>query len=769
MNQVSNELQMKLKGEDRIWKDIYSKSQNSRTVTQSQTGQKLILEESIRLTPTIQKWINSSLRCTYIDELLETFCSEEEILLKTTETLLLLTSSILIISTKGSTVSRYSNVVTVQEKIFKKLSFESTWRFIEILVDNCQFLTSKSVKEKVGGVIQTRIHYQCNLPSKIKEQLTTLSCYAFFPEPMIERPVDWSYDDENGLVGGYKTYQYQLVRFRGKVDYEKYSENIFKTINHIQSVPWKVNKEMVKIIKEELSFPNIEDFVKVEYPQIDESIWVLDEDKLSEKEKEENLLLKQTYFKEAEIYRAEKSDYESEVGKYRAIKLALEIAELYQDYDEIYFPHSYDFRGRVYPIPVGLSPQGSDTIKAMLEYRDGEVLTDRGVEWALAYLTSLFGEDKISFSERVERGKILLDEDWRKAEEPFQFLAHQLELRKFYENPNYEFKGRVHLDACNSGSQFTSAMTNDLDGCLATNVTPTIKKGVQDRQDAYLLVAKKALVITNSLLKGTNVDRKEELELFRDLLTEKGRKVCKTPVMVSNYGGTEGGRSELVWDILRELKIDRSFITKSNAALFSKIIGQSIVGVLHGGKAFETYIHKMSAILTKSNKPTTWNTSDGFYVVHVKKKEGQGTQISCLLPGSRKVTTLLKKRYLNEISPRKMKSAISPNFVHSLDAELLRRVLLKTVQEGIVDTDWIHDSFGCLPNHVDKLLELTKEEFINLMKSEPLKALDTELREQIEKTKPNLKLLEGITIPNLNKSGKTLDLELVKSSEWFFS
>lgn len=177
----------------------------------------------------------------------------------------------------------------------------------------------------------------------------------------------------------------------------------------------------------------------------------------------------------------------------------------------------------------------------------------------------------------------------------------------------------------------------------------------------------------------------------------------------------------------------------------------------------------MSAILTKSNKPTTWTTSDGFHVVHIKKKEGQGTQISCLLPGSRKVTTLLKKRYLNEISPRKMKSAISPNFVHSLDAELLRRVLLRTIEEGIYDTDWIHDSFGCLPNHVDKLLQVTKEEFISLMKNEPLKSLDRELREQIEKTKPNMKLLDSITIPNLSKESRQLDLELVRNSEWFFS
>lgn len=769
MNQESIELKMKIKGEDRIWKDIYSKSQNSRTVTQSQTGQRLILDEAIRLTPIVTSWISDSIRSGYKKELDETFFDETETLLKITETLLILTSSILIISSKtNSTTTRYSNVNLIKEKLFDKLSFESVWRFIEVVVEGSTFLSTKSVKEKVGGITQTKVSYQCDLPSKIKEELTILSCFAFFPEPMIEKPVDWSF--ENGeLVGGYKTYQYQLVRFRGEVDYNKYSENIFKTANSIQNVPWRVNKEMVKVVKKELVFPNIDDFVKVQYPTIDEEIWTVDEESLDDEQKEINLNLKQEYFKEVEIYKAEKSDYESEVGKYRAIKLALEIAELYEGYDEIYFPHSYDFRGRIYPIPVGLSPQGSDTVKCMIDYKEGQVLTDRGVEWAYAYLASLFGDDKLEFSERVKRGKGLINEDWKLADEPYQFLSHQLELKKLEENRNYEFKGRIHLDACNSGSQFTSAMTGDLDGCIATNVTPSITKTGQDRQDAYILVSKKALTITNSLLNKADTERKEELTFFRDLLVSKGRKVCKTPVMVSNYGGTEGGRSELVWDILRELKVDRSFITKSNAALFSKIIGQSIVGVLHGGKAFESYIHQMSSVLTKVNKPTTWTTSDGFHVVHVKKKEGQGTQISCLLPGSRKVTTLLKKRYLNEVSARKMKSAISPNFVHSLDAELLRRVLLRTVEEGILNTDWIHDSFGCLPNDIDRLLEITKTEFIKLMESKPLESLDKELRQQVESSKPNDKLLSNIKIPNLSKSNKQLDLNLVMKSDWFFS
>ncbi len=60
-----------------------------------------------------------------------------------------------------------------------------------------------------------------------------------------------------------------------------------------------------------------------------------------------------------------------------------------------------------------------------------------------------------------------------------------------------------------------------------------------------------------------------------------------------------------------------------------------------------------------------------------------------------------------------MKSAISPNFIHSLDAELLRRVALKMRDAGVVDSDWIHDSFGSHPNDVDLMLMITKKNLLN--------------------------------------------------------
>ena len=264
--------------------------------------------------------------------------------------------------------------------------------------------------------------------------------------------------------------------------------------------------------------------------------------------------------------------------------------------------------------------------------------------------------------------------------------------------------------------------------------------------------------------------RLDTLEFLKDLLLKDGRKICKVPVMVSNYGGTAGGRADILWDMFRELGVERKWITKKNAVLFAKIIGDSIAGVLNGGKAFEQYIHKMNNIIAKDNKPIIWTTDDGFHVVHVKNKELKAKQVSCTLPGARKQTTITKKVYSDKVSSTKMKSAISPNYIHSLDAELVRRVALKMKRVGIVDTDWIHDSFGCNPNHVDKMLEITKEEFKKMARRQPLKTLDKELRSQAPTSKAATKALNDVQIPSLRGfEAQSGGLDIVMESDWFFS
>ena len=770
-----NEKMMADRGSDKIWKTVKDKDGNLKKVSNTQVGQQLIMDEAIRILPQISDWVKNGSSKVDRVELRDFFTDDDIILEKIVQTFLLLVGSIY--TTQPEKRWRHKEVMTLSKKVLPELTFEIVWRFIEVIVDYSEYFDVEKELKMEGKQYKWRIKYTCNLSEAILSKIAASAIEAFFPLPMLTPPKTWSFEN-NEIQGGYDTQQYEMViSTTNDINYNKFSDKIFKSINYIQSIPWEVNKDLLEQVKQDLKIPKKEDYVNTVFPdmaQCEFNIKLKDENlKISERQIEKIENARAVFKDKIEVYNAECKEYESAVGKYRNSKMAIEIADQYLG-KTIYFPHFYDFRGRIYPLSVGLSPQGSDLVKSLLEYKNGETLNKVGSDWCWAYMASLYGDDKLPFKERILRGMELLHVDYTEADEPYQFLAHQIEMRKYVEDTDREVKIRIHLDACNSGSQFTSAITGDKAGCYATNVIPTINNdGSFERKDAYLLVANKALELTNLNLKefqGDDDELKNILLFIKQQLIKNGRKLCKRPVMVSNYGGTNQGRVITLADMFIELKLDRKQATRRCAYVLSKIIGDSIVGVLTGGKMFETYIQKMNSLIVKSGLPVTWNTKDGFHVVHFKNKELKRKQVNCKLPGSRKRITIIKKVYSKKPNGSKMRSAISPNYIHSLDAELLRMVALRMEQEGIKNSDWIHDSFGCHPNNVDKMLQITKEEFLNLIYSKPLQRLDDELRGQIPDTKASEKLLKGIKLPDLG--GVTIengDFNALMNSVWFFS
>tara|TARA_R110001606_G_scaffold311450_1_gene458362 strand:- start:426 stop:2753 length:2328 start_codon:yes stop_codon:yes gene_type:complete len=773
-----NEQEMKLRGEEKVFKELTTKSGNIKRVASTQIGQQILLDEALRIQPMIIDWIDNGSAKVYRVELKEYFTSEEMILNKIAETLLYLSGAIYYgdnFNKSRSAKTRHKKVNGLQKRILTELDFNQVWRFLEVVIEYSQYYEVVSVREFVDGMPRTSLAYKCNISDLVVEKLAEQASAAFYPMPMTTLPIPWSINDEGNAVGGYQSFQYQLIRADQKyINYKNYSDKVFNSINYIQSTPWIVNKTLLNVVRQDLKEPQKDEYVMMDYPSNDGCRFEFSMDDLEEgSAKDELVIIRRQYREQMALYKAEMGDYESAIGKYRAVRLALSVCERYKDEEAIYFPHSYDFRGRVYPLPIGLTPQGSDAVKSLLLYKEVQQVSERGMDWNWAYLASLYGEDKLDFQDRVLKGKELVSADYKEADEPYQFLSHQLEMQKYMIDPQfYNPNTRIHLDACNSGSQFTSAITGDVEGCCATNVVPTYNdEGGQDRQDAYLLVAERALAFTKELLlNAVDENEKQTLEFFYGLLKENGRKICKVPVMVSNYGGTAGGRTEILWNMFRELGVSRKWITRRVASKLGKIIGDSITGTLKGGKAFEIYIHQMNNIIAKENKPVKWTTSDGFHVVHLKNKELKPKQVTCMLPGARRSTTIIKKSYSKDVSAKKMKSAISPNYIHSLDAELLRRVALKMKTAGIEYSDWIHDSFGCHPNNVDQMLQITKTEFAKLIKRAPLRALDKELRDQMANTDVTFKALSITRMPHLRGFNAAFgDLDIVLDSDWFFS
>ena len=532
-----NEQKMKLKGEAKVWASITKSNGKAKDVASTQIGQQLLFDETLRILPEFKEWLGN---CSKRDRLTlrELFCDDDEsivLILKTMFFMAGTSSGALDYSAGIKKKNRHRKIKSVNEKIFPDLTFEQTWRVVEVIVELSNFfdVARDSIVTKSG--LYWSLSYNCNISEAIFEKLSNKALMSFYPMPIFEKPRDWGYDEDGNIVGGYFNYQYDMLRSNSHMYYNhKFDQRIFDSVNYIQSQAWVVNEEVLKVVEQDLEIPLKSDFLKVSYPSSDDCMFgvniKVDGHGLSANELNKVKEARKLFQDGVELYQAEVRDFESAMGKYRAVKMAIEIANDYKGRD-IYFPHSYDSRGRVYPIPVGLSPQGSDAVKSMLSYKEGQVLNRDGAEWAFAYLASLYGEDKLHFEDRVERGMQLINEDYKDADEPYQFLAHQIELIKVIEDPQATFNGRIHLDACNSGSQFTSALTGDVRGCLATNVIPTIGEGgLCDRQDAYLLVANKSIELTKLILGGLLSDEDREVyeELLR-LLKEHGRKICKRP------------------------------------------------------------------------------------------------------------------------------------------------------------------------------------------------------------------------------------------------
>lgn len=758
---MGTETQMYEKGAKRIMRELLTSKGNPQKVSSMQTAQQIIVKEASLMTPLLSRWIQCDSAKRFRKRYSEVFVNEEAIEFYTISVMFLLIKNMYVID-KGTKRDasihklRHSHISTINNILFDgQLEFDLLWRFIEQIIENCQFLDKESwcvYESMTPKIFQT---YTCSLADDIKYMLSLKAVEAFYPLPMNSVPIDWIYCD-GLLVGGYETYQFGLIRRSSKenVDYTKYPQNIFDAVNYIQSVPWRINEIVLEALERDLEQPQKKDYVKSIFPDKEGIDFVSPTDQLTS----DQLREREAFYSSMEIYYAEVNDLESAIGKWRATRIAIDIAKNHVG-EVIYFPHNYDFRGRIYPIAIGLSPQGSDSVKAMLEFSKGQKLDSIGEAWCWAYLATLYGEDKLPFKQRVEKGKTLLHKDYKEADEPYQFLAHQIELQRWVLDTSYEVKTRIHLDACNSGSQFTSAITGDKKGCLATNVIPHPEG---KREDAYQQVADTA--INSLLLRESELDDVDSFTL--SLLQKEGRKICKKPVMVSNYGGTSGGRIDILYNCLRELGVDRRWVDKKVASRMSTLIGNAIEGVLVGGKAFERYIQKISTIIASHNVSITWNTPDGFQVVYSKFDKKIITH-KCLLDG--KSTFINQSISSDNISARQMKNSASPNYIHSLDATLLRRVALRLRKMKIMNSSWIHDSFGCPPNDVDTMLDITKKEFIKLIRSTPLLSLDDELKYQASKLGEKESSLGKIKAPQLRGFRYSTGLNDLMESEWFFS
>jgi DNA-directed RNA polymerase len=450
------------------------------------------------------------------------------------------------------------------------------------------------------------------------------------------------------------------------------------------------------------------------------------------------------------------------------------LAEQFVAYPAIYFPHSLDFRGRMYPISQWVHPQGPDYAKALLTFAESKPIGDeQGPGWLAIHGANCFGVDKIGLEERIdwveqniERICAVASDPlqclwWTEADSPWSFLAFCFEWQSYTaalkRGAGEYFMSclPVMVDGSCNGIQHFSAMLRDKVGGTATNLVPSDKPS-----DIYGLVAAR---VTTLLLHESGHGTDEAARAIAALWYAIGidRKVTKRPVMVLPYGGTYSSCRDYVEQAVRERgKLPFADAETEDKAIryLASMVWASIGDVVIGARTGMAWLQSMARLVLKhGGKQVWWRTPSGLKVTqrYVQTKD---LQIKTTFLG--KVKKMRAVVDTDEVSASQQINGFSPNFVHSLDAVCLVDTLNLGEQNGIGSFAAVHDSYGTHAADMQMLAACIRRAFVNLYTDNDVLS---QLRDNIL-----LQVPEGVEVPMPPPMGE-LDIQDVLNSDFFFA
>jgi DNA-directed RNA polymerase len=419
-----------------------------------------------------------------------------------------------------------------------------------------------------------------------------------------------------------------------------------------------------------------------------------------------------------------------------------------------------DFRGRANAACDLLSSQSSDFDRGLIHFANTEKQTPSGKYWLQVHLANLFDQDKISFDLRVKWVQDNMEMFKRINDDPYQTLGLWMSNKK-KKNPSFQRLAAIfelfrtdgltqlpiQMDGSCNGVQHWAALMKTKDLAKKVNLIQTNKP-----EDLYQYVAD---LVTNLMIEDQSNDTKSG-NWAKNFLEHWGNKinrnVVKRAVMTDPYGVTLFGirrycRSEGHLDWVSKDKIAGAVME------LATFIDKALKGTLVEPNKGKIWLKMVSDLSSELNKNLEWTTPCGFHVVHQYYE----------LVTRRSVTKLFNMKELyfgypdkDTIDYKQVNLAISPNYIHSLDASHMWCTIRRMILSGIDSYSMVHDSYGCHAPYVSMMRDFTKEEFCNMHK-EPLLL---NLKNQIEK-------ILNITLPDLPSCGD-YDISESLKAEYLF-
>nr|QWO71387.1 RNA polymerase [Termitomyces sp. T70a] len=583
--------------------------------------------------------------------------------------------------------------------------------------------------------------------------------------PMLCPPREWTNDKDGGNLKNF-LFKNNIITGNNSHGHEmKNKDNLYKTINFLSKIEFKINTDLLKFL-------------------------------FSEKG---NLLIK-SVIERKEVTSSEKVQFYTN----------LILAEAFSN-ETFYLPLKADFRGRLYVTSFFLNYQGSEIGKALVYFNKGEPLTKKGLDNLYIYGANLFNPSNLNKENHEERInwitnnlsniyemdiKFLLQ-----AENIWLFTSFCLIMKKLKYNPNLLVHFPIFIDATCSGIQHIAGMIKDTD--LGVNVNLT-KQNKEDKvQDIYTK-------LLNTINYAIFLEGNDSNSKFPNLKHVKlTRSEVKAPIMTKTYNvSLIGIKNQLLISIKdRERKTDISMIEKEK--VLEKVkkfedIKLKLYSHIHGNPVYLDYkdIFKLAEIVescifsnfpklklvydffknickvfNRLGIPILWITPSGLIITQNYYKS-VNTKMAISFAGVTK--NLIIKEWTKDMDKRAQINAVIPNIVHSLDASHLMQVIKTCESCKLTQIMPIHDCFGCLPNNLNCLFKIIKIEFINIYSKEEfltqyqnyvenhLKVIGFEIKESEGKKFVIYNTRARIELPVAPEIGK-LNLNEVLDSQYMFN
>ncbi|MGV1835207.1 DNA-directed RNA polymerase [Rhizobium rhizogenes] len=477
----------------------------------------------------------------------------------------------------------------------------------------------------------------------------------------------------------------------------------------------------------------------------------------------------------------------------KACSATLRIANEFAKYDALYFPHMLDFRGRIYPIPAYLQPQGNDLARGLLTYATEAPIThaNEGIRWLAICLASNWGHDKLSFSDRADwvyRNEELIraiaadpyaNNEWFSADKPWQTLAAIFEWDAYRKA---EEQGEVYMcslpgmvDGTCNGIQHLSAIIRDEVGGTYVNLVPGDKP-----RDIYKFVAED-LQAKLERIEQSGGEQGRLATWWLDLCgRDLPRTLTKRQVMVLPYGGTKDSFFTYTRKWLDEhdpvserLDIDAAMERTGRITFLTKLLWDSVKENVRAAEEVMTWLQDCARVAAQENQPIYWTTPSGFTVRHF-----YGTlrdkQVDLRLDGQRCQVRLGERT--SKLSLKEQLQGISPNFIHSLDASCLVDCVNDCMEVGITSFTSVHDAYGTHMANMSALSVLLRQAFVKTHEADVLglfRQACLEVIIPVVMRRDGLDIMDAFEkadamLPAPLKHGK-LDLSAVLQSEYFFA